>query len=432
MLARIAIAEILIIVLLVVVNSNAQVPTTAITHVSVVDVINGQLLPDVTVVITGNQISTISSANKLSFPAATATVDGRGKFLIPGLWDMHVHLGNATEAALPMLVASGVTGVRDMGSPSFETLRRWRIEALRGERVGPRIVAPGPILTMGPPYFWEKVIHNPDEGRKAVDMLVETGVDFIKITQSLDRDTYFAVADEARKLDIPLVGHLPINDNGLGYKVSGTEASNAGQKCFEHGQGIPLPVEPKDPDLIPALLKNHTWVDPTIITYWSRAHIQELAAAQDDPRLKHIAPGFKQFWDSQLSGYPKNSNIPLKVFQWRLEQVPMLQKAGVPLLAGTDLGFAYIYPGDVIKELELFVQAGLTPLEALRTATINPARFLNKDTELGSVEERKLADLVLLDGNPLDDIHNLRSVRAVVFNGRFFDRTQLDAMVPTF
>ena len=110
----------------------------------------------------------------------------------------------------------------------------------------------------------------------------------------------------------------------------------------------------------------------------------------------------------------------------------MLQKAGVPLLAGTDLGFAYIYPGDVIKELELFVQAGLTPLEALRTATINPARFLNKDTELGSVEERKLADLVLLDGNPLDDIHNLRSVRAVVFNGRFFDRTQLDAMVPTF
>jgi len=110
----------------------------------------------------------------------------------------------------------------------------------------------------------------------------------------------------------------------------------------------------------------------------------------------------------------------------------MLQKAGVPLLAGTDLGFAYIYPGDLIKELELFVEAGLTPAEALRTATINPARFLNKDEELGSVEAGKIADLVLLDNNPLADIHNLHMVHAVIFNGRSFDRAQLDAMLPTF
>jgi|SRR5215813_170541 len=413
-------------------RGQAQPNSTAITHVTVVDVIAGTTRPDMTVLITGNLISQIVPSSQMSPPAGTHNIDGRGEFLIPGLWDMHVHLGNATEAALPVLLASGITGVRDMGSPSFETLRRWRIEALKGERIGPRIVAPGPILTMGAPYFWERVVHNPDEGRKAVDMLVESGVDFIKITQSLDRETYFAIADEARILDIPFVGHLPVNDNGIGYKVSGIEASNAGQKCFEHGQGVPLPVEPKDPDLIPTLLKNHTWVDPTIITYWSRAHIQELSSEQNDPRLKHIAPGFKQFWDSQLSQYPKNNKIPLMVLQWRMEQIPMLQKAGVPLLAGTDLGFAYIYPGDLIKELEFFVQAGLTPLEALRTATINPARFLNKEKELGSVEAGKVADLVLLDSNPLDDIHNLRAIRAVVFNGKLFDRAKLDAILPTF
>jgi imidazolonepropionase-like amidohydrolase len=410
----------------------AQTPPTAITHVTVVDVITGGLKPDMTIVVTGNQISQVGPSNDVAVPTNARIVEGRGKFLIPGLWDMHVHLGNATEAALPVLVANGITGVRDMGSPSFETLRHWRIQALKGDRIAPRIVAPGPILTMGPPYFWEMVVHNAEEGRKAVDMLTEEGVDFIKITQSLDRETYFAIADEARKLDIPLVGHLPVNENGMGYKVSGTEASNAGQKCFEHLQGIPFPFEPKDPDLIPTLLKNGTWIDPTIVTYWSRAHVQELAAAQDDPRLKHIAPGFKQFWDSQLSQYPKDNKISLQVLQWRMEQIAVLFKAGVPLLAGTDLGFAYIYPGDLIKELELFVQAGLPPLDALRTATINPARFLNKDKELGSVDARKLADLVLLDGNPLDAIHNLHLVHAVVLNGRFFDRAQLDAMLPTF
>src|SRR5947207_4247665 len=170
------------------VTSQIQFKALVITHVTVVDVRDGRTRPDMTGVISGNRIVEMGEAGRTNLPKDAQVIDESGRYLIPGLWDMHVHLGNATEAALPLLVASGITGVRDMGSPSFETLRRWRIEALRGERVGPRIVAPGPILTMGPPYFWEKVIHNPDEGRKAVDMLVETGVDFIKITQSLDRD----------------------------------------------------------------------------------------------------------------------------------------------------------------------------------------------------------------------------------------------------
>jgi imidazolonepropionase-like amidohydrolase len=318
-----------------------------------------------------------------------------------------------------------------MGSPSYSTLRHWRTEALTGRRIGPRIVAPGPILTMGDPYFWEMVSRGPEEGRRAVDQLTEEGVDFIKITQTLDRDTYFAVADEARKLNMTLSGHLPVADDGIGFKVSGIEASNAGQKSLEHLHGIPLPFEKQDPALIPTLLKNGTWIVPTLTTYYARAHVHELAE-QTDPRLTHIAPGFKQFWDAQLPGYSKSSAINEKIFDWRSGQVLAMFAAGVPLLAGTDLGFAYIFPGDIVRELELFVKAGLPPVAALRTATLNPARYLKLDDVLGSIEAGKIADLVLLTANPLDDVGNLRKVDAVVLNGRYFDRTQLDAIVPTF
>ena len=131
--------------------AQGQATSLAITHVTVVDVISGAVKPDLTVVITGNHIAQIGASSEVSLPATARAIDGRGKFLIPGLWDMHVHLGNATEAALPMLVASGITGVRDMGSPSFETLRRWNVEALAGLRIGPRIVAAGPILDGGAP-----------------------------------------------------------------------------------------------------------------------------------------------------------------------------------------------------------------------------------------------------------------------------------------
>jgi hypothetical protein len=187
---------------ILVANAHAQT-ITSIEHVTVIDVVEGLARPDMTVVVAGSRIAAVGSASALTKPNGARSVDGRGKFLIPGLWDMHVHLGNATEAVLPVLISYGITGVRDMGSPSFSTLRRWRVEALTGARIGPRIVAAGPILTEGPPYFWQMVIKGPAEGRHAVDMLADEGVDFIKITQTLSRGTYFAVADEARRVGSP-------------------------------------------------------------------------------------------------------------------------------------------------------------------------------------------------------------------------------------
>ena len=405
----------------------------AITNVAIVDVTRGVIEPDKTIVVTGNVISRVGDKTTLHPPDGARVIDARGQFLIPGLWDMHVHLGNATEAALPVLVSQGITGVRDMGSPSYSMLHRWSNEALSGSRIAPRIIACGPILHNGAPYFWGVEARNPDEGRQIVMQLADEKVDFIKVTSDIDRPTYFAIAESARKLGLPLAGHLPTNENGTGFLVSAIEASNAGQKSLEHAQGIPFSFVDRDPQLIPTLVQNGTFVVPTITEYWARAHIQELANAADrDPRMKSIPPSFLQFWEAQTKSFGKSNEVQLKILEWRMAQIPQLQQSGVPLLAGTDLGFAYVFPGDLIKELELFVQAGLSPVQALQTATINPARFLHIDWELGSVEEGKAADLVLLAANPLEDIRNLNLVRAVVLNGRFLDRGQLNAAVPTF
>lgn len=407
--------------------------TTAITHIAIINIRTGEIQADQTAIIQGNRIIGIGRADQVVIPKGAAVIEASGQFLIPGLWDMHVHLGNATEAALPVLVSYGITGVRDMGSPSYATLHRWSLEALSGKRIGPRIVSCGPILHSGPAYFWGTEVHNPEEGRATVDRLALEGVDFIKVTSDIDRDTYFAIAEEARKVDLPLSGHLPANESGIGFKVSGVEASNAGQKSLEHSQGIPLPFEEKDTSLLPTLTRNGTWVVPTLTAYWARAHVHELAETADkDPRIKHIAPTFRQFWEAQLKDYGTKNDIQLKVLQWRMEEVPELSRAGVGLLAGTDTGFPYVFPGDVIKELELFVQAGLTPLQALQTATLNPARYLNKESEMGSVEVGKIADLVLLNANPLSDIRNLRSIQAVVLNGRLLEHAELVNIVPAF
>lgn len=404
---------------------------TVIRDVTVIDVIAGTSSSTVTVVIEGNRIQAIGSAGEVTTPRGARELDGRGKFLVPGLWDMHVHLGNATESALPMIVAAGVTGVRDMGSPSFETLARWRVEALSGSRVGPRIVGAGPILTTGTPEFWQLSIRGAAGGRRAVDSLAVAGVDFIKITQSLDRDTYFAVADEARKLGLPLAGHLPVNTAGDGFAVSAIEASQAGQRSLEHMHGIPFNFGPHDSTLVAALVRNGTWVTPTLSAFRARALVHD-PANLEDPRLRLLAPSFREHWNVQVRSFSRETGPQRQILEWRMAGVGALHRAGVPLLAGTDLGFPFVYPGDIVAELELFVQAGLSPLDALRTATINPARYLDQERDFGTVSAGKVADLVLLEANPLDDIRNLRSVRAVVLNGRLLERSELDAALPTF
>lgn len=385
------------------------------------------------------------------------TSNGAGKFLIPGLWDMHVHMvfgdwfPRGKEVTLPLLIANGVTGVRDMGG-ELEVLQQWRGEIAAGTLIGPRMVISGPMLDGPQPRFPSSIaIKTPEDGRRAVDELRQRGADFIKLQSLIPREAVFAIAEEARKKGITFVGHVP-------DAVRASEASNAGQKSFEHLIGVfegssPLADEflkgPKtvgkflstyDParaaTLFALLAKNHTWQCPTLV--WERGGnlIDETDFAQDT-RAKYV-PAYwkvvtwKRFTEEIVHDFNTDNLATRKRFvEKELEVVNAMHRAGIPFLAGTDTPpGVYVFPGfSLHEELQRFVAAGFTPMEALQTATLNPAEFLGMEERLGTIEKGKLADLVLLDANPLEDIRNTQKISAVIVNGRYLSRANLDEML---
>jgi hypothetical protein len=370
---------------------------------------------------------------------------------------MHVHtvfgdwLPRNERVTLPLFVANGITGVRDMGS-DLEVVKLWRTRIDAGELLGPRMYIAGPMLDGPVPRFPSSApVANAADGRRVVDELKAKGVDFIKIQSLIPRDGYFAAADEAKKIGITFVGHVP-------DAVRASEASNAGQKSIEHFTGIfegsstiedQLIVGPKslgrnvstfDPErarkLIELMAKNQTWQVPTLV--WERGQwlIDDIDLSHD-PLTKYAPKAWTEHtWPMFVKSILSDMDTdPLPVrkhfFQMELDMTLAMFRAGVPFMAGTDTAAGvHIFPGfSLHQELALFVQAGLTPMQALQTATRNPARFMGRLADMGTVEKGKVADLVLLDANPLDDIANTRRIRAVVLAGRYFGRTDLDHML---
>ena len=431
--------------------------TLVFTHVTIIDVTGKPVQSDMTVVIEGHRIGEIGKTAQVKVPKGARPIDATGKYLIPGLWDMHVHtvfgdwLPKDEKVILPLFVANGVTGIRDMGG-DLEVLKEWRSRIKGGKLLGPRMVIAGPMLDGPVPRFPSSApIKNAADGRKTVDDLKQGGVDFIKIQSLIPRDGYFAAADEAKRLGIPFVGHVP-------DAVRATEASNAGQKSIEHLTGVfegcsPLEDElmkgPKGPGkfvatyddrradkLIGLFAKNQTWQVPTLV--WE--HGQWLVDESDfshDPLTKYAPAAWeKRTWPMFTKDILKDMDIdPAPVrerfVQMELEIVNKMHRAGVPFMAGTDTAAGvHVFPGfSLHEELGFFVKAGFTPLEALQTATLNPAQFLGRLADMGTVAKGKLADLVLLEANPLDDIHNTLKINAVVLNGRFFSRKELDDLL---
>ena len=192
-----------------------------------------------TLVITDSIISAIKESNNIEIPSSAKVIDCSGKYVIPGLWDMHVHLGNATRMALPVLLANGVTGVRDMGTASFDSILKWKAQIHSGSVAGPRIFSCGPILNGGQPdQDYQIGVNTSEDAIRVVDSLAGLGVDFIKVHGNLTREVYYAIADESRKHRLPYAGHIPISGNNV--VVSGVEASEAGQRSLEHMLGIPF------------------------------------------------------------------------------------------------------------------------------------------------------------------------------------------------
>jgi imidazolonepropionase-like amidohydrolase len=398
----------------------------ALTHVTVIDGTGAKPRRDQTVVIAGDRIAAIGRSGRLRLPADTQTVDATGRFLIPGLWDMHVHI--SAKFYLPLFVANGVTGIRTMdGDPEY---RLWRREVEDGSVIGPRMVIASPVMD-GPKTFFDDHVKlaNADGARAAVRKARQEGAEFIKVHDMVLRDAYFALIDEARQQGVPVAGHVPLS-------ITPEEASEAGQVSIEHlTQMDDLSLSGKGRGRTTALLarfrENHTWQCPTLVMKRSYASLGD-PTITNDPRVKYVTPGRREFnqkvKDAGLSAQEQVKRR--RAYRQNLALVVMMERAGVGILAGTDLANAYLYPGfSLHDELAILVEAGLTPLEALQTASRNPARFLGREKEVGTVQQGKLADLVLLDNDPLANIHNTTKIRAVVANGRLYDRTALDQML---
>ena len=431
--------------------------TLAITHINLIDVAGGGQLPDMTVLIRDGRITDVGKSSLLAAPPDAKAIDGSGKYVIPGLWDMHVHtifgdwLPRDEKVMLPLFVANGITGVRDMGG-DLEPLKRWRSAIADGRLLGPRMIIAGPMLDGPVPRFPSSApISNAADGTKTVDDLKARGVDFIKIQSLIPRDGYFAAAAEAKRLGITFVGHVP-------DAVRASEASNAGQKSIEHFTGIfegstaiedsllkgpkslGLNVKNFDPkrakDLIALMAKNQTWQVPTLV--WERGQwLVDDIDLSHDPLTKYAPSSWKDHtWPMFVTDIEKDMDTdPLPVrkqfVQMELDMTLAMFKAGIPFMAGTDTAAGvHIFPGfSLHQELVLFQSAGLTPLQALQTATLNPARFMGRTADLGTVAKGKLADLVILDADPLNDIANTQKIRGVILAGRYFDRSALDKML---
>lgn len=428
-----------------------------LTNINVVEVRDGKVLPDQTVILDKNKIAWVGPSKAAKYSRRAATVNGKGLYLIPGLWDMHVHLDfgdwfpGSREIVLPMLVANGVTGVRDMGS-ELDVVQNWRNEIEAGRLMGPRIYTSGPMLDGPKPRFPSSIaISTPEDGRRAVDDLQRRGADFIKLQSLIPREAVFAIAEEAKKQQIPFVGHVP-------DAVRASEMSNAGQKSFEHLIGIVEGSSAKedeflkgnktvtqllaayDPARMPALAallaKNQTWQCPTLV--WERGgNLLDQTNFAADTRAKYAPASWKNgawksFTEAIKQDYATDTLETRKRFvETELGIVQTLHKAGVPFLAGTDTPpGVYIFPGfSLHEELQRFVDAGFTPLEALQTATINPARFFNAESQFGTVEEGRFADLVMLTANPLENIANTKKIIGVIANGQYLYGKQLDKLL---
>lgn len=443
-----------------------------IRNVTIVDATGAPPQPGMSVAIDKGQITRIRKS--IRAPKGAEIVDGSGKFLIPGLWDMHVHIA-APEIFFPLLIANGITGVREMftGVP-IQTIQQWRTRA-----DVPRIVAPGfldgpMMLNNGPPPPGAFAVADAAEARFAVRALAQTGVDFLKVYSSLPRGAYFAIADEAHAVGIPFAGHVP-------EAVTNGEASDAGQLSEEHLINMLLDCstnadalraarvaamtsdkitgearlrllawpdpeglfdtysEEKAAHLFAKFVTNGTWQTPTLVV------LSGFARARDenfvhDPRRRFLPKQWTDSWDPRVTMYLRDLtpedydalHIRIVTLLARYKKlVGDMRKAGVEFLAGTDSsGWNPVLPGfGLHEELALLVESGLTPMEALQSATRNPARYFNKLAEMGTVEVKKAADLVLLNANPLEDIHNTQNIEAVILRGHYYSRKELNQML---
>lgn len=459
--------------------------TLAIRDVTVVDVLEGATHANRTVLVAGNRILEVGPADQVTIPSDAVVIEATGSYLIPGLWDMHVHSvtnvdwdTNITSVAaadwhLPSYLAWGVTGVRNMndgtGDVSLAMTNSIKRRLAAGDIHGPRFLANGPTLDGDPSLASNAVVVRTAAGARAVvDTLADSGADFIKVYENLSREVYFAIMDQAQRRGMPVDGHVP-------FRVTPAEAAEAGQRTFEHVDamaagcskeadreqerlaGILTPgadapaLETLTPmtmfrherrlydsrdaaacaETIRAYRQHDVAEAPNLVAYGNVVRAREILS--DPVRSRLVPEVIRRNWLEMLdTGMYRELKVLLQpMASLYAQNARLLNEAGVTLLAATDVGVPAVIPGiSLHEELELLAEeAGLTPMEALQSATINPARVLGLSDSLGSVEAGKLADLVLLDADPLADIRNTQRILAVVADGRLYRQSDIDRLL---
>ena len=422
-------------------------------NVNIVDATGSPVQMFMNVVVRGGKIAQIRAAGTGPLPEGATVIDATGRYLIPGLWDMHTHVTeheyvegfpDHKKIIFPLFVANGITGMREMGA-DWDLLRQYRAEIESGKLLGPRIISCGPMLD-GPESPFLKsgttlVVTTPAQGRNAVRRLHREGVDFIKVQSFLKPEVFYAIIEEARSAGLPVAGHVP-------FSMSAVEVADAGVRSIEHLTGtifskerIPfIAGELLSPavrsEVIQSYVRNGTWHCPTHVLVPNYINPNPILSRTDE-RLKYI-PDFwvSNVWERSIA---RNSSKRTPADQAEINAVNIseryaltraLRDAGVRFLAGSDLTATYLLPGfSLHDELVLLTQAGLTTMEALQSATSGAAEFLGLDDELGTIEVGKTADLVLIDGDPIEDIHNTQQIHAVVIEGKLYTRKDLDKIL---
>lgn len=437
-----------------------------ISNTRIVDVKTGRISKDQSIGIRNDTIIFIGDSEQAGMYSAIQSIDATGKYVIPGLWDMHVHFRGGesliaeNKNLLPLFVANGITGVREAGGDMTSEIFKWREEIQKGQLTGPAIFTSGPKLD-GPRATWAGSIPvvTQEDVLQAVDSLENMGVDFIKIYDSrISREAYLWIIEEAKSRGITTSGHMP-------FTVMLEEAVNAGLGSVEHlyyilkgasaeeyavtqdninGKAgfwgsmdrlIATYDESVAQQTFQSLKDNDVYVVPTMHIGNTLSYLDRDNHEQDE-YLQYIGPGIIKTYEGRVRGAMRASPAAVErrhalntTFRGL---VPKLNEAGVTLLAGSDTGASnsYVYQGiSLHQEMAALVETGISPLEALKAATINGAEFLKVDGYYGSVEEGKSGDLLILDANPLEDISNTQKIFTLVLDSKVYDKRSLDQML---
>jgi imidazolonepropionase-like amidohydrolase len=428
-------------------------PVLVINGGTVFDAITGKMLSERVILIEGTRIKAIGTTQAPPvIPEGARVLDTRGKFILPGLIDAHVHLVHRLNFAhvtgdevLPAFLAAGVTGVRDTGDEIVAQTLVARFAEAHPER-SPRVFTASFLLDADPPIHRDIGLPIRDPGRvpAVVEDMVAWKVTTLKIYAGTSRPVGRKIIEEGHKHRLPVTGHLSA--------YAAQDAIEDGIDCLEHITSVfdfTIPNEVRTDKehraklnledgqaktLIAALARRKVMVDPTLTVFKNMLLLSDLEEVQRHPDIGHMPERLRSYWDTYRMGQglaPATREYRRKVFKKYQELTGILFRAGVPLLAGTDVPEPYCPPGFALhQELELLVESGLTTTAALQAATINNARALKQDDQLGSIAAGKLADLVILDADPTADIRNTRKIAQVIRGGIVCEPKALLKAVP--